>query len=133
MAEVFVVLWRRLEDVPGNRMQARAWLFGVARNGILTSARSHGRREALAVRISQAPAQTLSPDLTDEVDTRVDLVSAWSKLDPTQQETLALTVFDDLTSAEAAQVLGITSANYRVRLMRARRALRGHLDRGELL
>lgn len=37
-------------------------------------------------------------------------------------------MFEDLTSPQAAQVLGITSAAYRLRLLRARRALRRQQD-----
>lgn len=41
---------------------------------------------------------------------------------------LALAVFDDLTSAQAARVIGVTPVAYRRRLMRGRRALHHHLD-----
>ncbi len=41
---------------------------------------------------------------------------------------MSLTVFDDLSSLQAGRVLGISAASYRLRLLRARRALRRHLD-----
>lgn len=127
VADAFLVAWRRVEDLPADPSEARAWLFGIARHCMLNATRSAGRLEALAVRIADAP-HALPLAATDAVETRVDLVSAWRRLDPTDQETLALTVFDELTSAEAGQILGISPPTYRVRLMRARRSLRHHLD-----
>jgi RNA polymerase sigma-70 factor (ECF subfamily) len=34
-AEVFLVLWRRLDDIPADAEDARAWLFGVARRTLM--------------------------------------------------------------------------------------------------
>ena len=65
-----------------------------------------------------------SPDGADAVAARVDLALAWSQLSPTDQEALGLTVFEGLTSDQAGAVLGITATAYRVRLSRARAALR---------
>lgn len=81
------------------------------------------------MRIADEP-RTHLVDLADaeRVETRLDLVTAWRRLEVDDQETLALTAFDELTSGEAAEVLGITPAAYRVRLMRARRRLRDLLD-----
>ncbi len=129
-AEAFLVAWRRLDEAPTRRSDQRAWLFGIARNCLLNMVRGEGRRDALAVRI----AETLSPVGTDDaahadvISQRVDLAAAWRRLSETDQEALSLTVFEDLTSPQAGRVLGITAASYRLRLLRARRALRRHLD-----
>ena len=64
------------------------------------------------------------PDL---VATRLDLAAAWRRLTAVHQEALALTAWDGLTSPQAAAVLGISPTAYRLRLSRARRALRAHL------
>ena len=70
-------------------------------------------------------ARCLDPDF---VALRMELVAAWQGLGADEQEALALAVFEDLTSRQAGRVLGITSAAYRLRLMRARHALRRQLD-----
>lgn len=132
-AEVFVTAWRRFDDAPRTHGDQRAWLFGITRNCLLNARRGLQRRDALAVRIAEAmlvhpPPGESGPDL---VALRVDLAQAWRRLDPGDQEVLALTVFEDLTSPQAGRVLGITSAAYRLRLMRARRTLRRHLDTGD--
>lgn len=125
-AETFTVVWRRLEDCPRPPHEARAWVFGIARNCLLNARRGAGRQEAVAVRLAEQDARPLPAAATDPVESlaRVDLIAAWSRLDPREQETIALTAFDDLTSSEAARVLAISPAAYRVRLMRARRSLR---------
>ncbi len=54
LADVFLVAWRRLDDMPNGVADARPWLFGVARATILNLRRGDRRREALAVRIADA-------------------------------------------------------------------------------
>ena len=56
--------------------------------------------------------------------TRVDLVRAWQRLAPADQEALTLTVFEGLTGAQAARLLGISRPAFSLRLLRARRRLR---------
>lgn len=125
-AEVYLVAWRRLDDLPDGD-GARAWLFGVARNVLLTDHRSTSRRAALDVRLADARPRA-SGDDAELVAARVDLARAWQQLSVDQRECLALTVLDGLASAEAAVVLGTSAVAYRIRLSRARAALRAHLD-----
>ncbi|MBU2665103.1 RNA polymerase sigma factor [Actinoplanes bogorensis] len=126
-AEAFLVVWRRFDQAPRRPDEVRAWIFGIARNCLLNAQRGSGRRDALAVRIA-----TLSPvpggEHDDDTVALLDLAAAWKRLTPAEQETLSLNVFEELTSAQAARVLGISGAGYRIRLMRARRSLRRHLD-----
>ncbi|WP_328468087.1 RNA polymerase sigma factor [Actinoplanes sp. NBC_00393] len=128
VADAFLVAWRRFDEAPLRTADARAWLFGIARNCLLNTARGLGRQDALAVRIATVapPAEAEAGD--ESVAHRLDLAAAWKQLTAGEQETLALTVFEDLTSPQAARVLGITATSYRLRLLRARRALRRHLD-----
>ncbi len=129
VAEAFVVAWRRLDDAPRRPDDLRAWLFGITRNHLLNARRGQGRRDALAVRIAETATHSWSQHPSvDLVPHRLDLAAAWRRLSPADQEVLALTVFEDLTSPQAARVLGITPPAYRLRLMRARRELRRHLD-----
>ncbi|MGQ4490009.1 sigma factor [Streptomyces sp. SAS_281] len=45
VSEVFVVVWRRMEDAPGDR--PLPWLYGVARRTLANAYRSERRRSAL--------------------------------------------------------------------------------------
>ncbi len=58
----------------------------------------------------------------------VDLSRAWRRLSPVHQEALALSTYEELTAGQAAAVLDISPVAFRLRLSRARRALRLHLD-----
>ncbi|GAA1611533.1 RNA polymerase sigma factor [Kribbella sancticallisti] len=126
VGEALLVAWRRLEDVPPHPPDARAWMFGIVRNTILNTHRSALRRHALAMRLAEA-ATAWSPDDADLVARQVDLGRAWERLSAVHQEALALAVMEDLSARQAAAVLGITAVAYRLRLSRARHALRAQL------
>jgi RNA polymerase sigma-70 factor (ECF subfamily) len=128
VAEAFTVAWRRLADLPGDPGEARAWLFGITRRLLLARQRADARGQELSVRIAGQVAvdgPALAHD--DLVATSVDLVQAWNELTPAHQEAVSLSVWEGLTGAQAAQVLGISPVAFRIRLSRARRLLKHHL------
>jgi RNA polymerase sigma-70 factor (ECF subfamily) len=127
-AETMLTAWRRLDHLPAQRGDARAWLFGIARNLMLNAQRGERRRGALEVRIAETASISGATDDAEVVARLVDLRRAWRRLRPQHQEALALTVWDGLTSSEAALVLGVSPVAYRLRLSRARRALRALTD-----
>lgn len=120
VAETFLVAWRRLDDVP---VDARPWLFAVARNVLSTQWRTQGRRRALDVRISLQPAAP-ADSAEDAAVESVSLVQAWRQLSDGEREVLALAAWEQLTSEQAARVLNCRRSTYTVRLSRARRHLR---------
>ncbi|GAB95917.1 putative RNA polymerase ECF-type sigma factor [Kineosphaera limosa NBRC 100340] len=128
VAEAMLTAWRRIDDLPYDLGEARAWIFGIARNCLLNDDRSRRRQNAVAVRIAAAPRPADEPDAADRAADRVDLSAAWADLSESEQETLALTALDGLDSTQAGAVLGITATAYRLRLSRARRALRRRLE-----
>lgn len=128
VGDVMLVAWRRLDEVPPELSAARAWLFGVAHKTLQNTRRRHDRHEAVAVRLADFPAPDLAGNHSELVAHRVDITKAWPLLSAAHQEVIALSVLDGLTAPEAATVLGISSAAFRLRLSRARRILRGHLD-----
>jgi RNA polymerase sigma-70 factor (ECF subfamily) len=125
VAETFLVVWRRIHEVPS---EARPWLFGIARNVLMRTARTRGRWHALHVRLATEP-QPAMEELAGSVASRTDLVRAWGKLTAGEREVLTLIAWDGLTVAEAASVLGCQPGTFRMRLMRARRHLLHVLDR----
>lgn len=129
VADAFLVVWRRFDEVPRARGDARAWTFGIVRNLLLNQQRGEQRRQALGVRLAEAtPAPPGEAD-TDALLSRVDLARAWRMLSEVHQEALALAIFEDLRAPQAAAVIGISPVAFRLRLSRARRALRVHLER----
>lgn len=128
VSEAFVVVWRRLADLPDDDNEALAWTLGVTRNLILNDSRAQVRRRSLLLRL--ADDHRVDQDLTgapslQELD---GIAAVWPRLRAEDQEVLALTYWDELTSAQAATVLNISPVAVRLRLTRARRNLRRHLD-----
>lgn len=125
-AETMAVAWRRFQELPPGRGEQRAWLFTTARNLMLRDSRNESRRRSLAVRIGTSQLVDV-PGVDGEATAWVDLGRAWRLLSERHQEALALTVWEGMTTLEAAGVLGISPVAYRLRLSRARKVLRGHL------
>ncbi len=129
VGDVMVVAWRRLDEVPADLSAARARLFGVARKTLQNTRRRDSRHDAVSVRLAEVrhgPADAgQHPDL---VAHRVDIAAAWPLLSALHQEAIALPVLDGLTAPDAAAVLGISPTAFRLRLSRARRTLRRHVD-----
>ena len=133
VAETFLVVWRRLDDLPRLDGDARAWIFGISRNILLNNRRGEQRRASLGLRLIDAHDVSAScgPGSSADIDlvaSRVDLARSWRLLSEVHQEALGLAVFDGLTGPQAAAVLGISPVAFRLRLTRARRALRLLLD-----
>ncbi|GGN62454.1 DNA-directed RNA polymerase sigma-70 factor [Actinoplanes lobatus] len=123
MAEVFVVAWRRLAEVPAAPDETRAWLIGAARLVLANHRRGTVRRHRLANRLRLHLRPEPAPDPA------TDLVrDALARLGDDDRELLTLIGWEDLTATQAAAVLGITPAAVRKRLERARSRLREQLE-----
>ena len=128
MAEVFVVAWRRIDDVPKGD-EARLWLFGVARNVVLNHKRGIRRRNNLAQRLANA----VSEFNLESVDNQYDAIGisalneAMKLLRDDERELLQLVNWEGLEPAQAAQVLGIHGVTARTKLHKARVKLRTSL------
>lgn len=128
VAEVFLVAWRRLEQVPAPAEEARAWLFAVAHRTLANQRRSNIRHQGLLTRVGQGlAAHPSEADHSPQVAAQVDLARAWTRLSSSDQEVLTLTGLDGLSGPHAAQVLSISATAFSVRLLRARRRLHLHL------
>lgn len=116
VAEVFLVAWRRLEDLPEDPLP---WLLGVTRRVLANRRRGEVRRSAMHNRLmadAYRAAQTRPLEATDGV-----VAAALARLDERDREVLLLTAWEGLGHADAARVLGIRTGTLTVRLHRARR------------
>lgn len=104
----------------------RTFLFGVIRRTALEAARRRGflaRLRETVGRLAVAPAPPgLAPDLAATAN-------ALGLLRGRQREVLHLVIAEDLTIAEAAEVLGLTVGAARVHYERGKRRLRALLGK----
>lgn len=125
VADVFLVAWRRLDDVPAGDA-ARLWLYGVARRTIANQRRSTTRRANLQARLEQTterPTDAGSPDMEPALE-------ALARLSTADQELLRLVAWEELSHAEIAQVLDISVNAVAIRLHRARARFEQALVKG---
>jgi RNA polymerase sigma-70 factor, ECF subfamily len=141
-SEVFLVAWRRLDDVPAAPREARLWLYGVARRTLANARRAFRRRDRLVARLAATLPRTafVAPGV-EPADAGL-LRTALAQLPPDDAELLRLVAWEGLGPSEAAEVLGLSPEAARSRLHRARARLRslrcrrgrsrlrGHLDVG---
>jgi RNA polymerase sigma factor (sigma-70 family) len=129
VASTFVAALESADRYDPARGDVLPWLIGIARHLSSDAGRYAQReREALA---QVAGSRSLSRDETDELEARIDaarevadLHGVLRRLHVRDREPLVLLGYLGLTPAQAAQALGISGTAFRVRLMRARRALR---------
>ena len=124
MAEVFVTVWRRFDQLPRTE-ERKLWLYGIARNVVRNSRRSSRRRDRLGTRLTSlrsehAPAPEAVVVRHHEHEA---LLAALATLRPEDQEIRRLRTWEELSSAEIAEVMGLTIRAVDTRLSRARRKL----------
>ena len=123
LADVLLVLWRRLDDLPAD--DPLAWSYAVARRVLANSRRSEDRRLSLVSRLKrERPAEPAAPD--DRVG------AALGRLREPDREVLRLWAWEGLEPRDLAVVLECSAGAAATRLSRARAALRTELgqDRG---
>lgn len=122
VSETFMVVWRRLEDVPGDG-RAVPWVYGVARRVLANQYRSGDRKAHLERRLRDERSSGPGGQSFDVVH------EALGGLRSRDREILTLSAWDDLDNGEIAAVLGVSESNVAVRLHRARTRLARALGR----
>lgn len=128
-ADVFVAALEAFEGYDPRRGTHLVWLYGIARNTVASHARRAVReREALAALsgrrlLDEQDMLRLEERIDAEREAR-DLLARHAVLSEPLRAVVDLVAVDALTLKETAKVLGISQATARVRLHRARAALR---------
>ena len=129
LAEVFLVAWRRLDDVPASAREARVWLYATARRVTANQHRAARRQMGLVDRIVQSRNREIPvPAITDGPDAQ-RVRAALAQLSARDREALLLAEWEQLTSAQAARVMGCSEGSARGRLHRARKRFRAAFER----
>jgi RNA polymerase sigma factor (sigma-70 family) len=119
--EVFVVAWRRRTDVPERSLP---WLYGVARRLLA----NEWRARRTAPELLSVPVDLPGAPGADAGVEVADVHAALARLAEPDREILRLVGWEELTVAEAGQVLGCTRTTAAVRLHRARRRLTSAME-----
>lgn len=133
LGDTMVVAWRRRAVVPHDEVEARMWLFGVARKVLSTHHRGSARRNALADRLRGEVAVSATSARRDGTrddggsDLTDDLAAALRHLTTAERDLIALVHWDGFTLAEAALLLHQSPGTIRSRYHRARRKLLSRL------
>lgn len=117
VAEVFTIAWRRRDVIPDGD-GARLWLFGVARNVLRNQRRSGRRASTFLARYRPTLSAEAAPGASDP-----RVAQALGALAEPDREILRLVAWEELTVAEAAAVLDVSTASAESRLRRARARL----------
>lgn len=127
VAATFLAAINAAHGFDPSRGRAEAWLIGIARRQWAKLCEGEARQRRLGER---RLGDSLSDDDIGRLEERIDSVRkseevgrAIATLSARHREVLWLVGSDGLTVAEAAAALGISAGNFRVRLLRARRAL----------
>ncbi|GAB3402647.1 RNA polymerase sigma factor [Flindersiella endophytica] len=119
VAEVFAAAWKhrkRLPDPP------RFWLLRTAWFHVSMHLRHRHRQARLFGRIAALPDEHM-PSPEETAVEGAEVRAALARLSPPDQEVLRLAAWEELTSAQIADVLACTQIAARTRLHRARRKL----------
>ena len=123
VAEVFTTAWRRLADIPpppGDRL----WLYGTARRVIARRHRSASRLRNLVGRLAAERYPTAQLQASGQDPARDRVLAAVAELKPPDREALLLVHWEQLSYAEAAQVLGCSANAVGIRVHKAKARLR---------
>jgi RNA polymerase sigma-70 factor (ECF subfamily) len=121
VADVLLVVWRRLDDVPADL--ALPWCYGVARRCLANHARTGGRARRLLHRL--AGEREAEPPLVGDPALERALVT----LSSIDREIVRLWAWEELAPREIAAVLGMTPNAVSIRLHRAKSKLANALGK----
>jgi RNA polymerase sigma-70 factor (ECF subfamily) len=128
LADVFLVAWRRIDDVPEGGA-ARLYLYGIARNTLMNHQRTRRRSQRvfdkLQTELEAAMKRAASADPEPELE---QLEDALAMLDSDDREIVTLNAWEGLAPTAIAVVLGRSAGTVRVQLHRARKRIREALE-----
>jgi RNA polymerase sigma-70 factor (ECF subfamily) len=136
-AATFVAVLTSASSYDPDRGEPTAWLLGIAARVIADGYRRNARESELGARL--AGRRLIDSDDIERLEEQIHadqhllaVMEAISLLKPRARQVLLLIGVEGLTRSEAAQLLGISAANFRMRLSAARRALAKALHAAEV-
>ncbi|MBI2599883.1 RNA polymerase sigma factor [Candidatus Daviesbacteria bacterium] len=122
--ETFLKAWRALPTFStGNGGSIQAFLFRIARNLIIDLS-----RKKIDLPLDTALEVEAREDIEEQLDRKNDITlvqKALSKLQEEDKQIVILRFFEEMPTAQIAQVVGLSEGNLRVRLHRVLKKLKG--------
>ncbi|MFI1355142.1 RNA polymerase sigma factor [Streptomyces sp. NPDC020898] len=135
LADTLLVLWRRIDDVPGLGPDAvrpwcyddvMPWCYGVARGCLANARRADRRRRSLLERLTWATR----PGVEEATDPdHSALHTALAQLRALDREIVLLWAYEELPPSRIAEVTGLTANAVSIRLHRAKKKLAAQVER----
>lgn len=125
--EAFAEFWRTIDRFDATQ-PVRPWLLGIASVRARRRATSEWRQADVRDRHASIVERPVA-EAPDEAIIDQQVVAALLRLRDAEREVLVLVAIGELSVSEAARTIGISATAARVRLHRARRAMRVELER----
>jgi RNA polymerase sigma-70 factor, ECF subfamily len=126
-AEIMAEVYFHWPWAPTGLTNRRMWVFGFARNKLLEYQRRKRHSSSLIQKVSNH-SPTSAPDSQNLVAANDRVRRLLAQLPEKERETVYLTVFAGFSSAETAQILGISISAVTTRASRARQHLKKILE-----
>ncbi|MDQ1124611.1 RNA polymerase sigma factor [Microbacterium trichothecenolyticum] len=117
--DALLVAWQKRARLPENVIDARMWLFGIARNLLRNGVRTEIRRSALNETLRAELTVTTAPPADDGAAIR-DLIE---RLPPDVAEVITLVHWEGFSLADIARLQSVPSATVRGRYRRGKELL----------
>jgi RNA polymerase sigma-70 factor (ECF subfamily) len=125
VADVLLVLWRRLEDVP--RENPLPWTYGVAKRCLSNHHRANQRHLRLVERLTRLERRDEGRLVVDPE--HADVHAALARLRELDREVVLLWAWEGLAPREIATATGLTANAVSIRLHKAKKLLANHLGK----
>ena len=133
VADVFLTVWRRIDDVPFGE-GTLPWLFRVAFGVTSNHWRGSSRRRNLEKKLESIGLSS-GISVPDQIVVREEVREALlilGRLKKADQEIIKLSVWEELSNRDVATVLGIEENAVRQRLHRAKKRLAREYEKQQL-
>lgn len=126
--DVFLVVYRRLDQFEVSRGSWRSWLFGITKRVALHHRRAAARHQR-RLRVVPTPPARPQPDEALARRRAAERIEAFlGTLPPAQRLVFTLTDLEEMSAAEVARSLELNANTVYARLRAARRAFTRYLD-----
>ena len=129
--DVLIHIWESLDSFEG-RSQVSTWVYRIAVNTCLGYERTRNRRRKLFDENAEVDSETIPDNAKgiESVGMDQEVARLYACIDQLQpiEKTLISLYLEDVSTAEMAEVIGISEGNVRVKLHRIKKTLKEQME-----